>query len=314
MSSTSSLAAQIGVRTAGRIAAKQALVVHRRQLYGAGVPRWLVRRELRMGRWQRTGRSTVAVHNGPLDVAARRWVAVLESGPRAALSGVSALQHDGITALTDTDLHVIAPRGVERRRLPGVVRHESRRWREEDILTEGLRRTRPAVSAVFAALWSVTDKQAVFVLVLAVQQRLCTVAQLSEALERVKRHRFRRALWRAVADLADGVRSLGELDVARAMAGRGLPAPTRQVLRERPDGTQYLDAEWEEFGLVMEVDGVQHDLPWMRLADTLRDLALVAEGRGVLRIALLAWRLDQDRVLDALEAVFRSRGWLPAAA
>lgn len=64
----------------------------------------------------------------------------------------------------------------------------------------------------------------------------------------------------------------------------------------------------------MEVDGVQHDLPWMRLADTVRDLQSLAEWIETMRIPLLAWRLDEERVLDAIESVFRSRGWTPAAA
>lgn len=64
----------------------------------------------------------------------------------------------------------------------------------------------------------------------------------------------------------------------------------------------------------MEVDGVQHDLPWMRLADTVCDLQSLAEWIETMRIPLLAWRLDEERVLDAIESVFRSRGWTPAAA
>ena len=310
----SSLPAEIGLRRAAALAADQELVVGRRQLYAAGVPRWLVARELRVGRWQRTGRQTVALHNGPLPAAARRWVAVLELGPRAALGGVSALQEDGLAALKDDAIHVIAPPGVERRKLPGVVLHESRRFREEDIVGHGIRRTRPAVSAVHGALWSVTAKQAAFVLTLTVQQGLCTAQALGEAAAVVQRHRWRRTVVSTIADLADGVRSLGELDVARAMRSRGLPEPTRQAVRKRPSGKQYLDAEFEEYGLVLEVDGEQHELPWAVLSDTVRDLTLLAEGSRVMRVPLLAWRLDEVRVLDALEAVFRSLGWLPAAA
>ena len=199
-------------------------------------------------------------------------------------------------------------------RLPGVTRHESRRWREEDLEPEGIRRTKPAVSAVMAALWAVTERQATFFLVLAVQQGLCSPAELAEVLERVRRHRFRTALWLAVADIADGARSIGELDVGRALARRGLPRPTRQVKRTRADGTVYLDLAWDDYRLSMEIDGAQHDLPWMRLADTVRDLGTLAEGAEVMRIPLLAWRLDEGRVLDAVEAVFRSRGWAPLAA
>jgi len=310
----SGVAAEVGLVRARALGREQELVCGRRQLYAAGVPRWLVLREIRGGRWQRTGRQSVALHNGPLTGEARRWVAVLENGPRAALSGTSGLQYDGVTALTDDVIHVFVPRGAPRIRLSGVHRHESRRWREADVVTTGLRRTTPAVSAVMAALWAKTERQATFFLVLSVQQGLCTPAQLAEVLERVRRHRFRKMLWVAVADIAEGARSVGELDVGRALARRGLPKPSRQVKRTRPNGSVYLDLDWEDYGLSMEVDGAQHDLPWLRLTDTVRDLETLAGGAHVMRIPLLAWRLDESRVLDAVEAVFRSRGWVPLAA
>lgn len=308
------VAADVGLLRARAVGAGQEHVCGRRQLYAAGVPRWLVRRELRYGRWQRTGRQSVALHNGPLSAPARRWVAVLENGPRAALSGVTALQHDGISSLTDELIDVLVPRGAPKISLEGVRRHESRRWRREDIVETGIRRTRPAVSAVMAALWAVTERQATFFLILPVQQGLCTAAQLAEALERVRRHRFRAALWLAVADIADGARSLGELDVGRALARRGLPRPSRQTTRTRPDGKVYLDLAWDDYGLTMEVDGEQHELPWVRLSDTVRDLDTLAEGQVVMRIPLLAWRLDEERVLAAVERVFASRGWQQMAA
>ena len=308
------LAAEAGLVRARSVAADQAHVAGRRQLYAAGVPRWLVRREIRFRRWQRTGRQTVALHNGPLSAEATRWVAVIESGPRAALSGVTALQHDGVASLTDEAVHIFVPKGTIKRRLRGVTRHESRRWRKEDLEAAGIPRTKPAVSAVMAALWAVTERQATFFLLLPVQQGLCSPAQLADALERVRRHRFRKALWLAVADIVDGARSLGELDVGRALARRGLPKPSRQVRRTRPDGSVYLDLAWDDYGLTMEVDGSQHDLPWLRLSDTVRDLETLAEGAAPMRIPLLAWRLDEERVLDAIEAVFRARGWTRAAA
>jgi hypothetical protein len=310
----SSLAAELGRLRARRAGADQEGVVGRRQLYAAGVPRWLVRRELRIGRWQRGGRQSVVLHNGPLPLAAKRWVAVIELGPRAALAGVTALQHDGVTALTDDLIHVLLPKGARHGRMPGVVVHESRRFREEDICTVGIRRTKPAVSAVQAALWSVTPRQASFMLILPVQQGLCRPADLAEALGPVRRHRWRKALLLAVDDVAGGVRSLGELDVARAMRRRGLPEPSRQSIRRRPSGTQYIDAEFDDYDLSMEVDGAQHELPWIELADCIRDLDIATEGKTQIRIPLIAWRLDEERVLDALELLFRSRGWRGLAA
>ena len=308
------LAAAAGRLTAARLAAGQSCAVSRRQLYAGGVPRWLVRLEVRAGRWQRTGRQTLVLHNGPLDARTRRAVAVLEAGPRAALDGVSALQAAGLDVLTDELVHVAVPRGARRRRIPGARLWETRRFREQDVIDDGLRRVTPAVAAVHAALWAVTDRQATYVLTLAVQQGLCRPVDLSDAAAAVRRHPRRRLIARVVLELADGSRSLGELDVARAMRGRGLPEPARQAVRRRPSGTQYLDADFPDHDISLEVDGVQHDLPDRRLADLVRDLALATEGRTVVRIPLVAWRLDEAQVLDGLEELFRSRGWRRPAA
>ena len=308
------LVVQVARTTAAQLASAQCGAVSRRQLYAAGVPRWLVRLELRARRWQRSGRQTVVVHNGPLDVPTGRWVAVLEAGPRAALDGVSALQAAGLDVLTDALVVVAVPRGTRRRRIRGVRVRETRRYREQDIVRTGIPRTAPAVAALHAALWAVTDRQATYLLTLVVQQGLCRPAALSDAATAVRRHPRRRLVARVVLDLAAGSRSLGELDVARAMRRRGLPEPSRQAVRRRPSGTEYLDADFPDHDVTVEVDGVQHDLPEQRLADLVRDVVLATEGRTVVRIPLVAWRLDEEAVLDALEGLFSVRGWRRPAA
>jgi very-short-patch-repair endonuclease len=98
------------------------------------------------------------------------------------------------------------------------------------------------------------------------------------------------------------------------MRSRGLPEPVRKAVRWRPSGTQYLDADFPSYGVSLEIDGSQHDLPGQRLADLLRDLGLATEGRTTVRIPLVAWRLDEGAVLDGLEVLFRSRGWRRPAA
>lgn len=288
----------------------------RSDLRAWGVPRWLVKAELRAGRWQRSGRQTVVTHNGPLGPAAERRIAVAEVGPRAALDGVTALQHLGIEVLRDQTIHVIIPKGCSpRRRLRGVRIHESRRYRDEDVaVRQGVRCVAPAAAAVHAALWARTDREAVYALVLVVQQHLASAAQLDEAAQHVRRHARRRLLARTALDLAGGVRSMGELDVSRAMRGRGLPEPDRQVVRQRPDGREYLDCRFDAYDLTLEIDGWQHDDPQHRLADLLRDLVQVSEGSTVLRVPLVAWRLGREQILDRLEQVLLARGWHRPAA
>ncbi|HVM27576.1 MAG TPA: hypothetical protein VM433_07880 [Mycobacteriales bacterium] len=297
-----------------RLAAGQAHVVDRRQSARLGVPRWVLQRELRAGRWQRTGRQTVVTHNGPLDDATRRTVAVLEVSPQAALDGITALLHAGARTVTAPQVHVIVPRGAHPRRLRGVVVHESRRFDEAAVeVRDGARTVTPAVAAVHAVLWAKTDRQATLFGLLGVQQRLCTAEQFADAVGSVRRDRRRRLLLQLASDLVVGVRSLGELDVARALRARGLPEPDRQVLRRRPSGTQYLDVRFDAYDLTVEIDGEQHDDVEQRVKDVLRDFGLVADGDAVLRLPLVVFRLAREQVLDHLEGVLTSRGWRRAA-
>jgi hypothetical protein len=285
----------------------------RRQLVVAGVPRWLVRNELRARRWQRFGRQVVVTHNGDIGVATRRWAALLEVGCRAALDGVTALQVAGITALTDEEIHVITPKSSTPQKPAGAVVHESRRFREEDVLPLEPRRVRPAVAAVHAALWARTDREATYVVMLVVQQRHCSVAELAEAVEAVRRAPRRRLLRQLVGELAGGALAMSEIDVARDFRAAGLPEPDRQVPRERAGGRRYLDCRLEEFGLTLELDGAGHDDPLQRLDDLVRDIGTLAEGEDVVRIPMAAYRLDRARVLAAIAELLRARGWRPAA-
>ena len=302
-------------RRAVALAGKTAGVLSRRQVKAAGIPRWLLQLEVRADRWQRTGRQTVAVYNGPLPEAARRVIAALEVSPRAALDGVTALQHLGVSALTDSELHVITPRGSTPARPRGVTVHESRRFSEDDVrIVDGVRVVAPAVACVHAALWAETDRQASFFLLLAVQRRLASPQELAEAVAAVRRHPRRRLLLRVSAEVACGVRAMGELDLAEALRERGLPEPDRQVLRRRPSGTEYLDVRFDRYRLTLEMDGEQHDEIEQRVSDVLRDFALVADGDAVLRLPLSVFRLARAEVLDRIEQVLVSRGWQRPAA
>lgn len=290
-------------------------VLDRREVLRSGVPRWVLRLELRTGRWKAAGPVAVVTHNGPLTDPQRRAVAAVGTGPRAALDGVSALQQHGVTVEDDGRLHVIVPKSANPLHPPGVRVHESRRFREADVVVvDGVRTVRPATAAVHAALWARTDKEAQLFPLLVVQQRVARPEDLVDAAALVRRSKRRRLLGLLIADIAGGVRSVGELDVARALRRRGLPEPSRQVVRRRPSGTQYLDCRFDAYALTLEVDGVQHADPLQVLLDLLRDLALTAEGDAVVRLPLVAWRLGEAQVLDALERLFTARGWRSCAA
>ncbi len=256
------------------------------------------------------------MHNGPIGLRERRRAAVLEAGPRAALDGVTALQEAGVTGLTDTLIEVSAPKGTRPGRMPGTQVRETRWFRPEDVVEgeSGVRRIRPAVAAVHAAMWAKTDRQATLFLVIVVQQGRASPKGLLEVLGRIKRRRRVAVLTEKLLEIHGGSQSLGELDVVGALRRRGLPVPRQQVVRTGKDGREYLDCDFPDYQLVLEIDGAGHAKAQQVLKDLVRDLGLLAQGRPVVRIPLIAWVLDQEAVLDALEAVFRSRGWLSEAA
>ncbi|HUR75296.1 MAG TPA: hypothetical protein VMZ00_13540 [Sporichthya sp.] len=139
-------------------ARRQGGILSRRQLYALGLTRWEVTAEIAAGRWRRLGSQCVAV--GPTDATSVWWQALLEVGPAAVLDGASALLVAGLRTITANQIHVAVPRGAWFRRRKGIRVHETRRFREEDVLRDGVPRMAPATAAVHAALWARSDREA----------------------------------------------------------------------------------------------------------------------------------------------------------
>ncbi|WP_210768208.1 hypothetical protein [Cellulomonas humilata] len=251
------------------------------------------------------------------------WQAVLECAPRAAvgtrpraaIAGLTALVAAGLSGIADDGLvHVAAPKSSHPvPPPPGVRVHETRRWRDEDVVTIlGVPRARPEVAAVQAALWARSDREATLLLVATVQQRLTAIDPLVSVLERVKRDRRRSLLRSVLVDVAGGAHSLNELDFAAHCRERGLPEPDRQVVVSSARGSSYLDVRWRRWRVVVEVDGVGHLQPDRWIDDSLRHNEIALGGDTVLRIPSLGLRLDPRRHLDAVERALRHAGWTPS--
>jgi very-short-patch-repair endonuclease len=291
------------------LAADQAGVVSRRQLYAGGVTRGQVRANIRAQRWRRVGSQAVAVHTGPLPPPAQQWAAVFEAGPRAMLDGASALAASGLEHFTVDRIRVSVPRGSRVRRVRGLDIRQTRRWSADDLAPNGVPRTRPEVAAVRAALWARTNKQAALLLTMTVQQGLATAEGIGVEMLRVRRDRRRAFVHAVLLDLIGGVRSLGELEVARECRRRGLPEPSRQVVRRTAGGTYYLDLVWERWGVVVEVDGIHHSWARQVVGDALRQNAVTLANATVLRLPLLGLRVAPDEFFAQIEEALTAAGW-----
>jgi hypothetical protein len=292
----------------GLLASSQEGVVSRRQLYQLGLTRWEIVAQLRARRWRRVTDQVVCLHTGPLTRAAMQWSAVLHGGPRAHLDGASALEAGGLRRFETDRIRVSVPRGARVRRTAQFDVRQTRRWSAEDVEQVGVPRTRPAVAAVRGALWARSSKQATLLLSMAVQQGLVLPDALADAALAVRRDRRRNLLYAVILDLMGGARSLGELDVARECRRRGLPEPTRQSLRCVAGRRYYLDVYWEDWNLVVEIDGIHHTWAENVVGDALRQNSLAIEGATVLRLPLLGLRAQPDAFFAQIEQALVAAG------
>lgn len=267
--------------------------------------------EARIGahRWSAVPRRGVVTHNGPIggDDALRR--ALIKVGPKARLGGITALHAAGLSGFDEPLIHVWVPKSAFATAPGGVRLHQTRRWNDEDCMPGGLPRSRPSVATVQAALWSVTLRQAALAMVMPIQQRIVSVPEVAEQLERVRRHRFRRPLRAVIADIARGSESIGELDFVAMCRTRGLPEPSRQVRRRTPQGTIYLDVYWEAFGVGVEVNGVGHSILTKVLSDELRLIDTQLRGETAVQVSVLTLRIEPEPFFERLRRLLRSRGW-----
>ncbi|NYF97371.1 hypothetical protein [Janibacter cremeus] len=282
-------------------------VLDRRRLHELGVSRHQAAAQVAAGRWVRLGNQTFGMRDGPLGGCAQWWRAVWETGHRIALvDGASALLAAGLKGWTEDVVHVSVLHRHSIVPIDGVKIHKVARRVEDEAIGAGVPRTTPAVAAIRAAHWAVSDRQAATILAMPVQQRLTTAKQLMQTVE-VVRGRTRRALIRQiVTDIADGAQSLGELDFAAACRRRGLPVPSRQVLHHGPRGRVYLDVYFDDYGFAVEIDGAGHLWGLAQMDDNLRENQLVIDGDRVLRITLIGLRLNEETVMDQVAAALRS--------
>jgi very-short-patch-repair endonuclease len=267
-------------------------------------------RELRSRRWQRVTRDVFATHNGPLTSSQQLWAA-LKSAPRgSALSGLTAAGLGGLRGFPSVVIHLTQPCGTHAARRTGLVVHFSRFLDTADVHPlQNPRRTRPARSLLDAASFATGDRYARAILLAGVQQGVASVLQLREALPRrgpCLRHAL---ICETLNDAEGGIQSVPEADFDVIRRRQGLPEPARQRVVQRPNGRYYLDADWEEYELSVEVDGIPHldVLNWDADLDRANEIAI--NGRTLLRFTSFTVRHNPHAVAAVLIRGLMARGW-----
>lgn len=281
-------------------------VVSRNALYKQGFTPGRVRAQVDARRWQFVGLAVVR-HNGPLSRRQRWDAALVNAGPRAALTGFTALEQHGLTGWQRNWVDVLVPVGVPVPRIDGIqVRlHRTRLWKGRS--DHDAYRVDALPHALVVAARSFRDsRSACGLFAAAVQQGLAAPEQLLREVSRPTCTRHARVLKAALLDIAGGSESLAEIDFARLCRRYRLPEPVRQARRRDHDGRErYLDAYWELSNgrrVVAEVDGALHLGPERWWEDQARQNALSLDVDAFLRFPSWALRRDQPKVARQLRA------------
>lgn len=292
------------------LAVRQGGAVRRDQLISVGVEHHYAQHQVLAQRWSVWGRHVILLQNAPPTRWQLMWIAVLDAGALAAVCSHTSLEVAGFRGFGAERklIHVIVPRGAKCSPLPDVRVHESRRFTRSDLTTlRGLPCTCSPRSAIDAAAWQRWPRYACALLAAAVQQRICTVQQLQDALLDAGQVRHKMHMMLALRDISGGAQSLGEIDVAELCRRYNLMPPTRQGRRRDASGRwRYLDCEWELADgsvVVLEVDGSHHQSVEHWEDDIRRERGVVIGGSRVLRATTIEMRLQPAAVAGDLKAI-----------
>ena len=279
-----------------------------------------LRWKIESGRWQSPCFGVVVTHSGPLSDEQLLRVALARYGPKAALAGLTAAKLDYLKGFDDKKpvaelpIYVLRPPGAKKRSAPlglTVITHHSLLTDKDVHPLRQPRRTKIARSLVNAASWMKTDRGAMAVLAAGVQQRKVRVADLREVLDRLGKVRRRALMLDILGDIEGGAQALSELDFTRKVIRQfNLPEPTRQASKRDSRGRRrWIDVVFEEWQVMVEIDGAQHDQPLEQWDDMDRDNDMEIEGYRMLRFPAWLVRDDPERVARKILEALRRGGY-----
>lgn len=287
--------------------------ISRQQAREVGFTEKAIDWRLHRGVWKRMHRGTYAAFTGEPSREGRLWAAVLRAGPGAVLSHETAAEIHGLIDKPSTQIHITVPaerRPGQRRRIPGVVIHRSRRLVPEWQPPWRPPRTSVADTVLDLVAQARTFDDAYGWISRAVGRQLITPGSLSKALTGRSRMRWRAWITDALADAADGVHSPLERHYVHGVErAHGLPTARRQAERRHGGGTRYLDNLYEEQGLCVELDGSAAHPAESRWRDTHRDNANRLQEVETLRYGWPDATENRCRTAAEIADVLHRLGW-----
>jgi hypothetical protein len=246
-------------------------------------------------------------------ITQREMAALLYCGPGGAITGASALERRGIRAPQSEVIDVLVPASTRRQTVGFVRVHRTGRMPQQVWLTDGLRYA-PVARSVADAVCGWTDQRAITAVVAdAVQRGRCSLRELAAELESGPKRGsggFRAAL----AQAAEGVRSVAEADLHALIRSARLPTPLYNPrLFVAGSFLAQPDVWWPDAGVACEVDSREWHLSpdgWERTLA--RHAKMSAHGIIVLHFTPRRMKTESAAVIsDMRQAVDSGRNRSP---
>lgn len=290
----------------------QAGVVTRAQAFASGLSRHAIAHRVATGRWQRLHDGVYTTFSGPVSRQAQLWAAVLYGGPGAVLSHETAAEVQRLVDKRAPLLYLTVP--STRRVIPqqGFRIYTSRHIRTDRPFPPGVL----PQTLVDDTLLDLIDQAQTFdevcgLVTCAFGRRLTSEGRLRATAQLRKRLRWRSDVDALITEAARGTHSLLEYHYDRDVeSAHGLPRSARQTPYTKPDGSKgFRDRYYQEYGVLVELDGASAHPEEDRWADRERDNHAAAQRKQTLRYG---WKHVRHQTCDtaAMTAiVLRNHGW-----
>jgi len=295
-------------RAVAAVLRQQGGLITRPQAMAAGWTEGTLRHRSRSGGpWRLVLPGIYLSTNGLLAAGQREIAAALYAGPECVLTGLAALQHQGVRVPTTDLVDVLIPASMKRQSLGFVRVHRTTRMPDQLFVRDGIRWAMTARAVADTARGEYDVREVRAVVADAVQRGRCTISQLAEELRAGPKRESGR-LREVLEEVADGVRSVAEGDLRLLIKRGGLPEPMYN-----PDlyvGSRFLarpDAWWPDAGVAAEVDSREWHLGAEQFAKTAaRHSLMTAHGIMVLHFIPSRVKTEPRQVVAELRSAIET--------
>jgi hypothetical protein len=297
--------------TLRNLARHQYGVVSRSQALRAGFTADKIKFRVRSDRWRQLNPGVYATFTGAPGRGAHLWAAILAAGPGAVLSHETAAELQRLNDRPSDLIHVTVPWQRRIAAPPGVSLHRSARAVEAVEWESNPPRTRVEETVLDLTQAAANFDDVCGWITRAFARDLTDEGRLRAAMRQRPKLRWRAELHELIAAAASGDHSVLEYrydrDVERAHA---LPEPVRQAPFADTDGRRgRRDRVYQQYGVVVELDGRLGHGPEDQWRDKDRDNAAAADRQQTLRYGWEHVRWHPCATALQVATVLKVRGW-----